>query len=91
MKMGDTLLIEVFLLLLLLLLPCCAPQTTAVIKSLSVCSPQIFPHYAPDPKYFAPLLNYLRTNRLIVDDGVNLEGVLEEAKVSSIAPERKVF
>jgi hypothetical protein len=26
-----------------------------------------------DPKYFAPLLNFLRTGKVIVDTGVNLE------------------
>ena len=32
------------------------------------------------PKYFEPILNYLRTGNLIIDQNVNPEGVLEEAK-----------
>lgn len=32
------------------------------------------------PEYFEPLLNYLRSDVLVLDDGINVEGVLEEAK-----------
>ena len=32
------------------------------------------------PKYFEPILNYLRTGKLIIDPNVNAEGILEEAK-----------
>lgn len=32
------------------------------------------------PKYFAPILNYLRTGQLILEGNVSAEGVLEEAK-----------
>ena len=41
------------------------------------------------PKYFEPILNYLRTGSLILDPNVNPEGVLEEARyygVDSIIP-----
>ncbi|NP_001091383.1 potassium channel tetramerization domain containing 9 S homeolog [Xenopus laevis] len=36
------------------------------------------------PEYFEPILNFLRHGQLIVNDGVNLLGVLEEAKFFGI-------
>jgi len=36
------------------------------------------------PEYFAPILNYLRCGVLVIDDGVNAEGVLQEAKFFNI-------
>lgn len=33
-----------------------------------------------NPKYFEPILNFLRTGKLIIDHNVNVEGVYEEAK-----------
>ena len=36
------------------------------------------------PKYFEPLLNYLRYRKLIIDPGVNVQGVYEEAKYFGI-------
>lgn len=36
------------------------------------------------PEYFAPILNYLRCGVLVIDDGVNAEGVLHEAKFFNI-------
>lgn len=36
------------------------------------------------PTYFEPVLNYLRTGRLVLDAGVNAEGVLEEAQFFGI-------
>ena len=36
------------------------------------------------PKYFEPILNYLRTGNLILDQNVNPEGVLEEARYYGI-------
>ena len=37
------------------------------------------------PRYFAPILSYLRNGRLIVDAGVSLEGVLLEARFFGLA------
>ena len=37
-----------------------------------------------DPKYFLPLLNFLRTGNLVLDGGINPAGVLEEARFFNI-------
>jgi methenyltetrahydromethanopterin cyclohydrolase len=37
------------------------------------------------PEYFEPILNYLRTGTIVLDDGVNVEGVLQEAKFFNIS------
>ena len=36
------------------------------------------------PEYFKPILNYLRTGELVIDSGVNVKGVLAEAKFFGI-------
>ena len=36
------------------------------------------------PEYFKPILNYLRTGELVIDSGVNVKGVLAEARFFGI-------
>ena len=53
-----------------------------------ILSSRLFEIYR-SPKYFEPILNYLRTGNLIIDPNVSPEGVLEEARyygIDSIIP-----
>lgn len=47
----------------------------------SPCKPYLLDR---NPKYFAPILNYLRTGEIILDDGVNVKGVFTEAKYLNV-------
>ena len=45
-----------------------------------------------NPKYFEPLLNYLRNRELVIDPGVNVRGVYQEARyfgIESVIPALK--
>ena len=37
-----------------------------------------------NPKYFEPILNYLRTRELVIGPNVSMKGVLEEARYFGI-------
>lgn len=39
-----------------------------------------------DPKYFRPILNFLRTNQVHIDGNVSASAVLEEAKYFNVIP-----